>query len=154
VDSSPIARASYWPGGRSLDGTVLNEGSEDAQVRADDNRIHLLRSAGPGRFREVTSEINWNTYNGDIGGNRYTALKQIDRTNVKRVAPKWIFRIPNAGRLQGTPVVADWRDVRHAGQRVLCARRRQRPRDLAIPASAIFRPRRRRGEPASIAVWR
>ena len=29
------------------------------------------------------------------------------RSNVKRVAPKWIFRIPNAGRLQGTPVVAD-----------------------------------------------
>jgi len=103
----PYRKSFVLAGGRSLDGTVLNEGSEDAQVRADDNRIHLLRSAGPGRFREVTSEINWNTYNGDIGGNRYTALKQIDRTNVKRVAPKWIFRIPNAGRLQGTPVVAD-----------------------------------------------
>ena len=103
----PYRKSFVLAGGRSLDGTVLNEGSEDAQVRADDNRIHLLRSAGPGRFREVTSETNWNTYNGDIGGNRYTALKQIDRTNVKRVAPKWIFRIPNAGRLQGTPVVAD-----------------------------------------------
>ncbi len=103
----PYRKSFVLPNGRSLDGTVLNEGSEDAQVRADDNRIHLLRSAGPGRFREVTSETNWNTYNGDIGGNRYTALKQIDRTNVKRVAPKWIFRIPNAGRLQGTPVVAD-----------------------------------------------
>ena len=103
----PYRKSFVLAGGRSLDGTVLNEGSEDAQVRADDNRIHLLRSAGSGRFREVTSETNWNTYNGDIGGNRYTALKQIDRTNVKRVAPKWIFRIPNAGRLQGTPVVAD-----------------------------------------------
>jgi len=103
----PYRKSFVLAGGRSLDGTVLNEGSEDVQVRADDNRIHLLRSAGSGRFREVTSETNWNTYNGDIGGNRYTALKQIDRTNVKRVAPKWIFRIPNAGRLQGTPVVAD-----------------------------------------------
>ena len=103
----PYRKSFVLASGRSLDGTVLNEGSEDAQVRADDNRIHLLRSAGSGRFREVTSETNWNTYNGDIGGNRYTALKQIDRTNVKRVAPKWIFRIPNAGRLQGTPVVAD-----------------------------------------------
>ncbi len=103
----PYRKSFVLASGRSLDGTVLNEGPEDAQVRTDDNRIHLLRSAGPGRFREVTSETNWNTYNGDIGGNRYTALKQIDRTNVKRVAPKWIFRIPNGGRLQGTPVVAD-----------------------------------------------
>ncbi len=103
----PYRKSFVLASGRTLDGTVLNEGPEDAQVRADDNRIHLLRNAGPGRFREVTSETNWNTYNGDIGGNRYTALKQIDRTNVKRVAPKWIFRIPNGGRLQGTPVVAD-----------------------------------------------
>ena len=86
--------------GRSLDGLVVSEGSEDAQVRADDNRIHLLRKTESGKFREVTSETNWPTYNGDVGGNRYTTLRQIDKLNVKRVAPKWIFRIPNSGRLE------------------------------------------------------
>ena len=80
--------------GRSLEGMVVNEGSEDAQLRSDDNRIHLLRSTDSGTFREVTSETNWPSYNGDLGGNRYTSLRQIDKSNVKRVAPKWMFRSP------------------------------------------------------------
>ena len=103
----PYRKSFALSNGRSLDGLVVNEGSEDAQVRSDDNRIHLLRRTDSGKFREVTSEVNWTSYNGDLGGNRYTTLRQIDKSNVKRVAPKWIFRIPNAGRLQGTPVVAD-----------------------------------------------
>ena len=93
--------------GRTLDGLVLNEGTDDAQVRADDSRIHLLRRVESGKFREVTSEVSWATYNGELAGNRYTTLRQIDKSNVKRLAPKWIFRVPDAGRLQGTPVVAD-----------------------------------------------
>jgi len=93
--------------GRPLEGLVLSEGPDDVQVRSDDNRIHLLRTAAAGKFREVTSEINWPSYNGDLGGNRYTTLGQITKLNVKRVVPKWIYRMPSGGRLQGTPVVAD-----------------------------------------------
>ena len=66
--------------------------------------MHLLRRAGD-RFREVTSEADWPTYNGDPGGNRYTTLTQIDKTTVTRLAPQWVFPIPDAGRLQVTPVV-------------------------------------------------
>ena len=58
-------------------------------------------------FREVTSETDWPSYNGDPGGNRYTTLTQIDKTNVARLAPKWMFTLPDAGQLQGTPVVVD-----------------------------------------------
>ena len=54
--------------GRSLEGMVVNEGLEDAQVRSDDNRIHLLRKSDAGSFREVTSETNWVSYNGDPAG--------------------------------------------------------------------------------------
>lgn len=114
----PYRKSFALTSGRTLDGLVVNEGSEDMQVRSDDNRIHLLRStsalratadkkAESGKFREVTSETEWRSYNGDLGGNRFTTLKQIHKANVNRVAPKWIFRIPNSGRLQGTPVVAD-----------------------------------------------
>ena len=91
----------------------MNEGSEDAQVRTDDNRIHLLRKTEAGKFREVTSETNWTTYNGEPGGNRYTTLRQIDKSNVKRVVPKWMFRLPNAGRLAGNAGGGRRRDVRH-----------------------------------------
>jgi alcohol dehydrogenase (cytochrome c) len=90
---------------QTLTGRVLNEGFDDLQLRTDDATVHLLRRAGD-RYRRVTSEADWPTYNGETGGNRYTTLTQIDKTNVARLAPAWMFTIPDAGQLQVTPVVA------------------------------------------------
>ena len=90
--------------GKTLEGEVLNQGFDDLQLRTDDNRVHLLRRAGD-RFREVTSTTDWPGYNGDPGGNRYTTLAQITKANVSRLGPRWMFTLPNAGRLQVTPVV-------------------------------------------------
>lgn len=92
--------------GRTLDGEVLGEGFDDLQLRTDDKRVHLLRRAGT-RFRAVATEASWPTYNGDPGGNRYTRLTQISKDTVTRLAPKWMFPIPDAGQLQVTPVVVD-----------------------------------------------
>ena len=94
-------------GGKTLAGMVLNESFNDAQMRAEDGRIHLLRKLDGGAFREVTSEVNWSTYNGDIGGNRYTKLTQITKQNAHQLGARWMFNLPNTGRLQVTPVVAD-----------------------------------------------
>ncbi len=91
---------------RSLEGEALNEGFDDLQLRTGDQRVHLLRRAGD-RYREVTSEKGWPSYNGDPGGNRYTTLSQITPANVSRLAPKWVFTLPNAARLEVTPVVVD-----------------------------------------------
>jgi alcohol dehydrogenase (cytochrome c) len=103
----PLVRMSVQTiDGRTLDGLVLGEGFDDLQLQTDDKRVHLLRRAGD-RYRPVTSETPWPTYNGDPGGNRYTTLTQIDKTTVSRLAPKWMMTIPDAGQLQGTPVVAD-----------------------------------------------
>jgi alcohol dehydrogenase (cytochrome c) len=93
--------------GKTLDGTVISESFEGLALRAGDNRLHVLRKAEGGKFREVTSEVDWPTYNGDIGGNRYTKLTEIDKSNVKRVAPRWIFTLPNVSGLEGTPLVVD-----------------------------------------------
>ena len=107
ADDVPAVRMSVQTtDGRRLEGRVLGEGFDDLQLRSDDNRVHLLRRAGD-RFRPVTSEQNWPTYNGDPGGNRYTTLTQIDKTNARRLAPRWVYSIPNAGQLQVTPVVVD-----------------------------------------------
>jgi alcohol dehydrogenase (cytochrome c) len=92
--------------GAAIEGQVLNEGFDDVQVRTEDKRVHLLRRAGE-KFREVTSDTPWPTYNGDPRGNRYTTLTQIDKTTVSRLAPRWIFPVPDGGQLQMTPVVAD-----------------------------------------------
>lgn len=92
--------------GRALEGVVLGQGLDDLQLRTADGRVHLLRRAGK-RYREVTSETDWPGYNGDPGGNRYTRLSQITAANVSRLAPKWIFTLPNTGHLEVTPVVVD-----------------------------------------------
>jgi alcohol dehydrogenase (cytochrome c) len=105
--SEPLVRKSVQTtDGKTLDGVVLGEGFDDLQLRTDDERVHLLRRSGD-RFRGVTSGTAWPTYNGDPGGNRYTSLTQINKTNVARLAPKWTFNIPGAGQLQMTPVVVD-----------------------------------------------
>jgi alcohol dehydrogenase (cytochrome c) len=97
--------------GRTLEGEVRGEGLHDLQLKtsspsaaARQAEIHLLRRAGD-RFRVVTSETDWLTYNGDPRGNRYTTLAQIDKNTVPRLGPSWMFAIPDAGLLQVTPVV-------------------------------------------------
>jgi alcohol dehydrogenase (cytochrome c) len=91
--------------GRTLDGQVVGEGFDDLQLKTGDERVHLLRRAGD-RFREVTSDADWPTYNGGPGGNRYTSLTQIDKSNVDRLGIAWMFTLSGAGQLQVTPVVA------------------------------------------------
>src|SRR6185369_16245110 len=64
-----------------LSGLAVNQSYEDMQLRTADGRIHLLRREGS-RFREVTSQVDWSSYDGQLSGNRFSALKQIDKTNV------------------------------------------------------------------------
>src|SRR3984957_11399061 len=91
---------------RTIERTVVSERFDEAALRTvADNRIHLLRKIDSSTFREVTSTIDWPTYNGDIGGNRYTKQTQIDKSNVSRVAPRWMFTLPNVSGLQLTPLV-------------------------------------------------
>jgi alcohol dehydrogenase (cytochrome c) len=91
--------------GKTLEGRVLNGGMSDLQLRTDDQVVHLLRKTTGDRYRTVTSQRDWPTYHGDPGGNRYTTLTQIDKGNVARLAPRWVFPIPNVGNVETTPVV-------------------------------------------------
>lgn len=49
---------------------------------------------------------NWPTYNGQVSGNRYSELTQINRNNINRLAVEWIFPIAHFG-LETTPLVVD-----------------------------------------------
>lgn len=117
-EAAPVVRMNAaLVGGRTLEGQVMGEGFNDVQLLTDDKRVHLLRrvpvpvrlKADPAavafRFREVTSQADWPTYNGDPRGNRYTTLTQIDKLNVARLAPKWVFTIPGTTHSQATPIV-------------------------------------------------
>jgi alcohol dehydrogenase (cytochrome c) len=92
--------------GRHIEGLVVAEGFDDLQVRTADQRVHLFRRAGE-RVREVGSGASWPLYNGDPRGNRYTTATDINKDSVRRLTPAWVFAVPNARALQGTPVVAD-----------------------------------------------
>src|ERR1051326_872208 len=85
----------------------MGESGEDLQLQTGDGRLHLLRPIAGGRFREVTSQTDWATYDGQYSGNRYSTLKQIDRSNVKRLAARWVFAMDDTTPLETTPLVVN-----------------------------------------------
>jgi PQQ-dependent dehydrogenase (methanol/ethanol family) len=84
-----------------------------SSLRSDPNAKATLATGelGPGvSFADVAQPKPgaWPTYHGNVSGNRFSPLNQINTTNVERLAPKWIFPIPGAPRaLQVTPIVVD-----------------------------------------------
>src|SRR5688572_22501019 len=88
--SGPVRTTITLTNGSSLAGLILNQGDTDLQLLGDDRRIHLLRKTGD-RYRAVTSQTDWPSYNGQTNGSRYSQLTQINKSTVGRLAPKWIF---------------------------------------------------------------
>src|SRR5579884_464641 len=96
---------------------------EAAPAERQNLLAYLTRLSGsPGPARQPVSETagavtfadllnpkpgEWPTYHGRLSGNRYSPLRQIGASNVSGLAPRWIFQIPNAGRLETTPVVVN-----------------------------------------------
>ena len=48
---------------------------------------------------------NWTSYNGDYTGRRYSALHEINTTNVQQLRAAWVFHPGNSQNLEATPVV-------------------------------------------------
>jgi glucose dehydrogenase len=55
----------------------------------------------------ANDKANWLTYGRDYGNQRFSPLKSIDATNVKKLAPSWIYQSGVASTFQATPIVAD-----------------------------------------------
>src|SRR5712692_4818354 len=110
---TPIRKRVETTDGQTIEGIVLAEGITDLALRTGaggapgESRIRLLRKAPGGRYRVVTSQTDWPTYHGDPSGNRYSKLTQIDRSNVARLAPKWVFPIPGVSQVENTPLVVE-----------------------------------------------
>jgi alcohol dehydrogenase (cytochrome c) len=104
--SGPVRTKIALANGSTIEGLVLNQGVGDLQLLGDDRKIHLLRKVGD-RYRAVSSQTDWPSYNGQTVGSRYSTLTQINKTTIGRLAPKWMFSLPNTPPLQVTPVVVD-----------------------------------------------
>jgi alcohol dehydrogenase (cytochrome c) len=105
--TSPQRKSVTLADGSSLSGVVLNQSAGEMQLLGDDRRAHLLRETTAGRYRAVTSQTGWTTYNGQTSGNRYSALTEITAGNVARLTTRWVFTLPNVSQGQVTPVVVD-----------------------------------------------
>ena len=50
---------------------------------------------------------DWPTYHGQLSGNRHSSLNQINTQNAAQLTARWMFPVPNARRLETTPLVVD-----------------------------------------------
>jgi alcohol dehydrogenase (cytochrome c) len=105
-DMVPIPVNIQTTDGRKLSGLAVNQSFEDMQLRTPDGRIHLLRKEGE-RYRQVTSQADWPSYDGQLNGNRFSALTQIGKNNVSRMTPKWIYSLQDTPSLEMTPLVVE-----------------------------------------------
>jgi alcohol dehydrogenase (cytochrome c) len=102
-----VRRAVQTADGKTIEGQVMSEGMQELDLRTDDKKLHLLRKATGDKYRAVTSQTDWPSYNGDVSGNRYTKMTQITRANVARLAPKWMFPLAGVTTIENTPVVVE-----------------------------------------------
>ncbi|HJN42985.1 MAG: PQQ-binding-like beta-propeller repeat protein [Vicinamibacterales bacterium] len=102
----PRAGSLQLSDGRAISGAILNESGFDAQLRAADGSLHLLRREEDA-YREpaIDPYADWSSYNGSDSSNRHSPLDQIDRSTVERLTAQWFFPIPDVPMLEGTPVV-------------------------------------------------
>jgi alcohol dehydrogenase (cytochrome c) len=103
--SGPVPTTVTLTDSKTLHGLALNKTVNDMQMLGDDQRLHLLRREGT-QYREVTSQTDWATYNGQLGGSRYSALTQINKANAASLVPKWIYPM-TVSRSQVTPLVVN-----------------------------------------------
>ena len=67
-----------------------------------------LTAVTPERLAKGTGDDSgWVMYGGSYDNSRYSPLADINRDNVKNLAPAWIFQTGIAGQLEAAPIVAD-----------------------------------------------
>jgi alcohol dehydrogenase (cytochrome c) len=100
--------------GSTLAGKMLSDFTNAVTLLTDDGTIHLLaRSGDTYTTKSLEPKANWTTYHGEVSGNRYSELEQINSRNISKLAPAWVFRSPTPNLTQGgfsaeaTPLVVD-----------------------------------------------
>ena len=82
---------------------VLPVGAQSGKAESVSTRIDVQ----PSQLMSAPVGANWLSYNGDYTGRRYSALREINASDVAQLRAQWVFHSPNSDRLEVTPVVAD-----------------------------------------------
>src|SRR6202008_4511448 len=77
--------------------------AQSAQTASISTRIDVQ----PSQLLSAPVSANWLSYNGDYTGQRYSALREINVSNVSQLRAQWAFHVPTSNRLEVTPVVVD-----------------------------------------------
>jgi glucose dehydrogenase len=54
-----------------------------------------------------SSDKDWNTYDGNVSGDHYSPLSQINRANVRNLKMAWVYNTGERGGLETNPLVVD-----------------------------------------------
>ena len=74
----------------------------------DGKKTYDLKPVTQERLLKGTEDTSaWLMYGGSYEGWRYSPLKDINRKNVKKLTPAWIFQTGVPGQLEASPVIAD-----------------------------------------------
>ena len=93
-------------GERQVTGRMLAQSEVDGTFYADGRMYLLSRDGDTYHEKPIAPKADWTIYHGTQSGNRYSPLKEINMTNVGRVAAVWRAPVDNLSTAT-SPVVAD-----------------------------------------------
>ena len=85
---------------------VLNNAPGSAQG-SQNKSVSTRVDVQPSQLLSSPVSANWLSYNGDYTGRRFSALREINPSNVSQLRAQWVFHVSNSDRLEVTPVVVD-----------------------------------------------
>lgn len=77
--------------------------AQDSSMTPVSSRVDV----DPSQLLKTPASSNWLSYNGDYTGRRYSALHEINRSNVSQLRAQWVFHSPNSNHLEVTPVAVE-----------------------------------------------
>ena len=73
--------------------------------------VFTLSAAAQAPYERIVQSArepgNWLTYHGSYAGQRYSTLNQIDRSNIERLRPAWMYQVQGRHHFETTPLVFD-----------------------------------------------
>jgi hypothetical protein len=92
--------------GRQVTGLAVAQSELDATLFAGGRYYLLARDGSSYKEKPIAPKADWTVYHGSLTGNRYSPLERINVGNVGKLAPAWMFDLPDP-ILETTPVVMD-----------------------------------------------
>ena len=82
--------------GTTRTGVLLGQTDFDATLLENGKYVLLSREGETYREKPLTPKADWRSYDGDLNGNRFSQLEQINTTNVGKLEVAWTYDTQDA----------------------------------------------------------